>query len=88
MQLLEPQPLLQEAGCGAVMAEEWGVEDLVEVGLISVALPVLAAATGHRAEKSLKISHVSGTAVSTVCVITFLFFWLTQQLVGFLLPAL
>ena len=31
-QLVEPQPLLQEAGCGVVMAEKWGVEDLENKG--------------------------------------------------------
>ena len=27
-QLVEPQPLLLESGCGVVMAEKWGVKDL------------------------------------------------------------
>ena len=31
-QLVEPWPLLQKAGCGAVMAEKWGVEDLENKG--------------------------------------------------------
>ena len=31
-QLVEPWPLLQEAGCWAVMAEKWGVEDLENKG--------------------------------------------------------
>ena len=31
-QLVKPWPLLQEAGCWAVMAEKWGVEDLVNGG--------------------------------------------------------
>ena len=34
MQLAEPRPLFQEADCWVVMAEKWGVEDLVNVGLI------------------------------------------------------
>ena len=32
VQLAEPWPLFQEAGCWVVMAEKWGVEDLVNVG--------------------------------------------------------
>ena len=32
VQLAEPWPLFQEAGCWAVMPEKWGVEDLVTGG--------------------------------------------------------
>ena len=48
-QLVEPQPLFQEAGCWVGMAEKWGVEDLVNGGLISVVvLQVQVAVTkGH-----------------------------------------
>ena len=34
VQLVELWALLQETGCWVVMAEKWGVEDLVNVGLI------------------------------------------------------
>ena len=34
VQLVEPWPLFQEAGCWVVMAENWGVEDLAVSGLI------------------------------------------------------